>query len=82
MQSSTHRGNKNDILSLHIFHVPGFGPFGEHKVNASWSAVQELQRLGLEDDDVELVISEIAVEYEMAAKIVPQLWKDYDPCVR
>ncbi|XP_022105505.1 pyroglutamyl-peptidase 1-like [Acanthaster planci] len=61
--------------------VTGFGPFWEHKVNASWSAVQELDRLGLEDEDVELITFEIAVEYETAKKLVPQLWKEYDPCL-
>ena len=50
-------------------------------MNASWSAVQELQRLGLEDEDIELITLEVPVEYESAKKLVPQLWKEYDPCV-
>ncbi|XP_033633883.1 pyroglutamyl-peptidase 1-like [Asterias rubens] len=61
--------------------VTGFGPFWEHKVNASWAAVQELQRLGLQDKDIELITVEVAVEYESAKKLVPQLWKEYDPCL-
>ncbi|KAM7141320.1 pyroglutamyl-peptidase 1 isoform 2-T2 [Molossus nigricans] len=38
--------------------VTGFGPFGEHTVNASWIAVQELEKLGL-GDSVDLHVYEI-----------------------
>ena len=44
--------------------VTGFGPFGIHKVNASWVAVQELKNLGLEDPFVDLVTEEIQVDYD------------------
>uniref|UniRef100_A0A1B0GSY1 Pyroglutamyl-peptidase I n=1 Tax=Mus musculus TaxID=10090 RepID=A0A1B0GSY1_MOUSE len=43
--------------------VTGFGPFGEHTVNASWIAVQELEKLGL-GDSVDLHVYEIPVEYQ------------------
>ncbi|XP_072167218.1 pyroglutamyl-peptidase 1-like [Diadema setosum] len=58
--------------------VTGFGPFGEHNVNASWVAVQELQRIGLKDD-IELVVKEVPVIYDAVDTTVPALWKDYDP---
>lgn len=59
----------------------GFGPFGCHTINASWIAVQELERLGL-DKNVNLVIKEIPVIYDDVKKIVPLLWKQYKPKVR
>ena len=43
--------------------VTGFGPFGVHKVNASWVAVQELKKKGLDDPFVDLVVEEIKVDY-------------------
>ena len=52
--------------------VTGFGPFGVHKVNASWVAVQELEALGLEDPFVTLVVEEITVDYEYV-KVGPRL---------
>eukprot|EP00057_Strongylocentrotus_purpuratus_P032198 XP_786904.2 PREDICTED: pyroglutamyl-peptidase 1 [Strongylocentrotus purpuratus] len=58
--------------------VTGFGPFGEHEVNASWVAVQELERLGLKDD-VQLVVKELPVIYDSVAITVPALWKEYNP---
>ncbi|XP_037673970.1 pyroglutamyl-peptidase 1 isoform X2 [Choloepus didactylus] len=58
--------------------VTGFGPFGEHTVNASWIAVQELQKLGL-GDGVELHVYEIPVEYETVRTLVPALWERHSP---
>ncbi|KAK6178904.1 hypothetical protein SNE40_011386 [Patella caerulea] len=58
--------------------VTGFGPFSGHSVNASWVSVQELARLGL-TDDIDLIISEIPVEYCTVKKIIPSLWKQHNP---
>ena len=58
----------------------GFGPFGNHKVNASWAAVQELQQL-VADDDFILVTHEIPVVYAAVDDIVPALWKLHEPKV-
>ncbi|XP_039623130.1 pyroglutamyl-peptidase 1 [Polypterus senegalus] len=58
--------------------VTGFGPFGEHTVNASWVAVQELKKLGL-GNDVDLHVLEVPVEYQAVQRIVPTLWKRYKP---
>lgn len=53
-----------------------------HQVNASWVAVQELQRIGLGDDlDVSLVTVEIPVEYSTVRERVPALWKQFNPRV-
>ncbi|XP_043909771.1 pyroglutamyl-peptidase 1 isoform X2 [Protopterus annectens] len=58
--------------------VTGFGPFGEHTVNASWVAVQEFEKLGL-GDDIELRTKQVPVEYQQVQKIVPALWKQHNP---
>ena len=58
----------------------GFGPFGNHKVNASWAAVQELQQLVANDDFI-LVTHEIPVVYAAVDDIVPALWKEHRPKV-
>nr|XP_028569301.1 pyroglutamyl-peptidase 1 isoform X1 [Podarcis muralis] len=60
--------------------VTGFGPFGEHSVNASWIAVQELEKLGL-GDDVDLHVCEIPVEYQAVERLIPALWKKHSPQV-
>ncbi|XP_057696472.1 pyroglutamyl-peptidase 1-like isoform X1 [Corythoichthys intestinalis] len=56
----------------------GFGPFGEHTVNASWVAVQELKKLGL-GTEVDLEVYEVPVEYQTVQSLVPSLWKKYHP---
>ncbi|XP_063770821.1 pyroglutamyl-peptidase 1 isoform X1 [Pseudophryne corroboree] len=58
--------------------VTGFGPFGEHAVNASWVAVQELQKLGL-GDGVDLHVYEIPVEYQTVQRLIPDLWIKHRP---
>ncbi|XP_075632763.1 pyroglutamyl-peptidase 1 isoform X2 [Balearica regulorum gibbericeps] len=58
--------------------VTGFGPFGEHAVNASWIAVQELEKLGLRDD-VDLHVYEVPVEYQTVQRLIPALWKKHSP---
>ena len=42
--------------------VTGFGPFQNHTVNASWAAVQELEKMGVQDansQSVSLTIREV-----------------------
>ncbi|XP_014637030.1 PREDICTED: pyroglutamyl-peptidase 1 [Ceratotherium simum simum] len=56
----------------------GFGPFGEHTVNASWIAVQELEKLGL-GDSVDLHVYEIPVEYKTVQRLIPALWEKHSP---
>ncbi|KAK3098217.1 hypothetical protein FSP39_017294, partial [Pinctada imbricata] len=58
--------------------ILGFGPFGEHKVNASWVAVQRLAEFGVKDD-VELVTREIPVDYDMVKEIICSLWEEEKP---
>uniref|UniRef100_UPI00398EC850 pyroglutamyl-peptidase 1 n=1 Tax=Pristiophorus japonicus TaxID=55135 RepID=UPI00398EC850 len=58
--------------------VTGFGPFAEHTTNASWVAVQELQKLGL-GDEVDLCVREIPVDYQEIQDLVPALWKRHNP---
>uniref|UniRef100_A0A8K9Y6U5 Pyroglutamyl-peptidase 1 n=1 Tax=Oncorhynchus mykiss TaxID=8022 RepID=A0A8K9Y6U5_ONCMY len=40
-----------------------FEPFGEHTINASWVAVQELKKLGL-GKDIDLHVYEVPVDYQ------------------
>lgn len=62
--------------------VTGFGPFGIHLKNASWEAVSLLPHMNLEEEhDVTLVTKEIPVAYDEVNKIVPELWKKYNPVV-
>ncbi|CAK6952360.1 pyroglutamyl-peptidase 1-like [Scomber scombrus] len=58
--------------------VTGFEPFGEHTVNASWVAVQELERLGL-GEAVDLYVCEVPVEYQAVESLLPSLWKQHQP---
>ncbi|XP_061588700.1 pyroglutamyl-peptidase 1-like [Cololabis saira] len=58
--------------------VTGFEPFGEHVVNSSWAAVQELERLGL-GEAVDLYVCEIPVEYKAIGSLLPSLWKEHRP---
>ncbi|XP_061183507.1 pyroglutamyl-peptidase 1-like isoform X1 [Saccostrea echinata] len=58
--------------------ITGFGPFGEHSVNASWVAVQNLKRRNLLPD-VNVHIEEIPVDYQEVSQIVTELWEREDP---
>ena len=58
--------------------ITGFGPFGKHKVNASWAAVRELKELVVNDDFI-LVTHQIPVVYAAVDDIVPALWKQRRP---
>ena len=60
--------------------ISGFGPFGNHAVNASWVAVQELAQMGIAND-VDLITAEIPVEYDTVRNGVPDLWNKYKPRV-
>ncbi len=62
--------------------ITGFGPFGSHSVNASWVAVNELNRMGLGLSDVDLVTKEITVEYDTVRAVIPKLWQQYQPKVK
>lgn len=61
--------------------VTGFGPFGHHLINASWEAVKELQRLGVEykSRQIALKTKEIPVVYEDVSERVPILHKELKP---
>lgn len=70
----------NSVFEKPTVLVTGFGPFAMHQVNASWVAVQELEKMGLgEDLDVSLVTIEIPVEYSTVREKIPMLWKDISP---
>ncbi|XP_077472032.1 pyroglutamyl-peptidase 1-like [Stigmatopora argus] len=65
-------GNKKKVI------VTGFEPFGEHAVNSSWVAVQELERLGL-GEAVDLFVCEVPVEYQAVQNLLPSLWEQHLP---
>ena len=61
--------------------VTGFGPFGHHKVNASWAAVCGLKKLGVEYKSTEVALEtrEIPVAYDIVSSVVPQLYERFNP---
>lgn len=61
--------------------VTGFGPFHHHSVNASWVAVQELHKVGVEHKSkpVRLEIREIPVAYQVVSSTLPEIYKELDP---
>jgi pyroglutamyl-peptidase len=62
--------------------VTGFGPFGDHKINASWETVKLLPSMNVEEEfGVKLIIHEIPVAYEYVAEKVPSIWKAHNPMV-
>lgn len=64
--------------------VTGFGPFGQHTVNASWVAVQELHKLWGERESEPLYsmqIREIPVEYSYIATSLPHIYDEISPDV-
>lgn len=62
--------------------VTGFGPFGNHKVNASWEAVKALPIKQLEQThNVEIITAEIPVSYAHVSTEIPRLLKLHNPLV-
>ena len=61
--------------------VTGFGPFGRHAINASWEAVKELGKLGIEykSKKVSLETREIPVVYDEVSSTVPGLHEEVNP---
>lgn len=56
--------------------VTGFGPFGDHKINASWEAVKLLPD---ELEKFKIVKMEIPVAYHIVETKIPELWNEFDP---
>ena len=64
--------------------VTGFGPFDQHRVNASWKAVKELEKLWIDSkqfSNIKLIVEEIPVSYSYVSTQIPQLWKKHNPIV-
>ena len=61
--------------------VTGFGPFHHHAVNASWVAVQEMEKLGIEHKSrkIPLRTKEVPVAYDVVSSMVPSLHKEIKP---
>ncbi|KAK6642733.1 hypothetical protein RUM43_004235 [Polyplax serrata] len=59
--------------------VTGFGPFGGHKVNASWEIAKTLPSFNLQSYGIELILQEIPVVYSIVNDTVPKLWKKHNP---
>ncbi|XP_016921282.1 pyroglutamyl-peptidase 1 isoform X1 [Apis cerana] len=69
---------KNTIL------ITGFGPFGNHIINASWEAVKELNKLCANSKkmkDIDIIMKEIPVSYEDVITYIPKFWKEYKPII-
>lgn len=61
------------------FIVTGFGPFKEHKINASWEAVKLLP--GIIIEGAELICEELPVAYKAAEDKMKILWETHSPDV-
>ena len=58
--------------------LTGFGPFRGHDINASWESVKLVPNLW-KNDEIEIVIEEIPVQYEFIQTQVPNKWADLNP---
>jgi pyroglutamyl-peptidase len=73
-------GDAGTENSFPVVIVTGFGPFGHHKVNASWEAVKKLKDSNIEDElKIKLVTAELPVEYDFVESEIPKLWKKHNP---
>ena len=59
--------------------VTGFGPFHDHKTNASWQSVKLLPKYS--NEGLKIVVEEIPVDYECVDNTVPMLWNEHNPKV-
>uniref|UniRef100_A0A146LXZ4 Pyroglutamyl-peptidase 1 n=1 Tax=Lygus hesperus TaxID=30085 RepID=A0A146LXZ4_LYGHE len=64
--------------------LTGFGPFGDHKTNDSWTSVCKVAQgdRGRELEErlnVRFILKEMPVCYEFADVTVPQLWAEHCP---
>ncbi len=61
--------------------MTGFGPFGHHLINASWEAVKELEKLGIEYNSkpVSLHTRQVPVVYDVVSSTIPSLLEDVNP---
>ncbi|XP_044263248.1 pyroglutamyl-peptidase 1 [Tribolium madens] len=58
--------------------VTGFGPFGDHSINASWESVKLLPP---KIDNYTIIKEEISVSYDTVDKKIHLMWKEYDPAL-
>lgn len=63
--------------------MTGFGPFGQHSVNASWVAVQELEKIWEQREEElkphTLQTREIPVAYSYVTRNLPQIYEECSP---
>ena len=65
--------NKNKRVVL----LTGFGPFGKHTSNPSWTIVQKVADIWNHHDH--LVIEQVEVAYDYVNSELPLLWDKYNP---
>jgi len=58
--------------------VTGFGPFRGYEVNPSWEVVRELPAVW-DDEEHQVVVEEIPVEYDFVLREVPDRWSSLRP---
>jgi hypothetical protein len=81
-KSSNTMGSNSVANPKDVVLVTGFGPFGEHKTNASWESVKLLSATDIEKElGIQLVTMEIPVEYNFVQQNIPALWDAYKPQV-
>lgn len=57
--------------------LTGFGPFGDHRINASWESVKLLNERTIDNYRIKTI--EIPVVYDYVEGNVELLWKTHDP---
>ncbi|XP_046824318.1 pyroglutamyl-peptidase 1 isoform X2 [Vespa crabro] len=76
------RENQLNISGKKIL-ITGFGPFGNHIVNASWEAVKELSKLWPQSElcNIQLITKQIPVSYEYVSTEISKLWEEHNPVI-
>lgn len=76
----------DEIGGKKIVLVTGFGPFFTNKldenINASGEAVKLMMKEELERRlNITLITKRVPVEYNYVDKVIPKMWKEYQPHV-
>ena len=66
---------------LFTSHLSGFGPFGNHVVNASSESVKHLDASWSPQDFNLVAVTDVNVDYDSVKAKTPELWKKYKPKV-
>ncbi|KAK2146863.1 hypothetical protein LSH36_581g01047 [Paralvinella palmiformis] len=71
-------GDSSDVPKQTVV-VTGFGPFGNHNVNASSESVKQLADIWKSDDFSLIPVTDLDVVYDTVKTVVPGLWEKHHP---